>query len=1017
MGRRSLRVSLALALAAVPLAGLMAPAQVAPMISLNPTEGEPGETVDVTGSGFGGGEVALFLDTVHPDNILAIIMTRSGDISGSFVIPNNVGPHRVLACNYPQVDEVCRSDIAEAPLTILAPPPTTTTTKPPSTTSTQPPDTTTTTFQIAIPSSTTTSSLVLGASTTTTKPDPPAPSGPTGVAFTTTSTSLDLPSGFTNSGDDYFPDLEITDVEVTQGIQDLQNRMPLVAGKETIVRVYVAADKIESEGLGGVAGSEPEQTIGPEGWEPVDGLLYLRRGGEELYVYPMNAPITAYRTGSDRLDEDQTLNFVLPDEWLHGEVDITAVIWSFLPQNIHAKEPDAGNNFAEGTVVFRDAEAPITIWWRLDTAVQSLTDGEYSNAVSAATESYTTYHPVAVPNFWPVWAPLGPGEIFGDDPPPEIWDLTEDKGAPNARMYWLYVTWNADGLVRFHGLVDINESSGGTAGLTSSSMKVAWSKPTETTPAHEGAHMFGIKHAPCQDNDDDGLPDEVDGGGWGWIDQTYPSGLPSCSIAPEDPSGYYGTRVTDDHLGWRLSVYSNNQALPNVRYPFMGYEGAKWVDAYHYCLLMETYDIYCNPASIGLTPKTPPGPPVDCGPPLGGGIALDLCLWNGAPDVNQQLGPIGSIQWAVPVDPPDGWVVVDVDTGDGVLGHAAILEPAQHLESQFEFLRERAKSGGYANNAMLRLTDLDGHVIVQVPVSTEFAAHNDAGDGIASVELIPWYDEAASMDLLIGDQVVASKQPTSPPEVTIDEIAAPTDRTVTVSWTGSDPDGDDLVYTLLWSAGDAETWQVVDTGFTGSTATLTDDLGLPGGEVWVKVIASDGFSTAFDVEGPVTVPAGEPYGVLVAPEQIAQHSPARMTFHVIDPEDGVLESGSWASDVDGPLGEGRTMWTRFLSLGVHEISLTASDSDGNEVTLSQPVEVVAGELAPPRLPGDVPDAEMIAKLGPAALDQLVTTETVVPADDDGNGESSPAIVIAVLSAFAAVLVVLWTRARRNTDTK
>jgi hypothetical protein len=585
-------------------------------------------------------------------------------------------------------------------------------------------------------------------------------------------------------------------------------------------------------------------------------------------------------------------------------------------------------------------------------------------------------------------------------------------------MYWLYVTWDVDGLVRFHGLVDINESSDGTSGLTSSTMKVAWSKPSGATPAHEGAHMYGIKHAPCEDDDGDGLPDEVGGGGWGWIDQTYPSGLPSCSIAPEDPAGYYGTRVTDDHFGWRLSVYSNDQALSNVRYPFMGYEEGKWVDAYHYCLLMETYDINCNPGSIGLTPKTPPGPPVDCGPPLGGGIVLDLCLWNGAEDPNLQLGPIGSIQWAVPEEPPDGWLVVDVDTGEGTLGHAAVYDQTQHNVSDFEFLRERAKRGGLANSAMLRLTDANGHVLVQVPVSTEFAAHNESGDGIASVEMIPWYDEAASLDLLIDAEVVASRQPTAPPEVTIDEIAT-VDGAVTVSWSGSDPDGDDLVYTLLWSGGDDESWQVVDTGFSATTAVLTDDLGLPGGDVWVKVIASDGLSTSSDVKGPVAVPRAVPYGVLVTPEQVAQHSPKRMTFHLVDPEDGVIESGSWASDIDGPLGEGRTLWTRFLSLGVHEISLTASDSDGNEVALSRTVEVVPGELAAPRLAGDVPDAEMIAKLGPTGLDELVDGAVAV-ADEEGDAASSsgslPALLVAGVAAVMAVAVVVWVRARRDPET-
>ena len=36
------------------------------------------------------------------------------------------------------------------------------------------------------------------------------------------------------------PDFTVTGIEVTQGIQNLANEMPLVAGRATVVRVYVA---------------------------------------------------------------------------------------------------------------------------------------------------------------------------------------------------------------------------------------------------------------------------------------------------------------------------------------------------------------------------------------------------------------------------------------------------------------------------------------------------------------------------------------------------------------------------------------------------------------------------------------------------------------------------------------------------------------------------------------------------------------------------------------------------------
>ena len=1007
---------MAVAIGLVPLIAFPLRAVAQPTIKLAPIAGEPGDVIFVNGQGFEPAVwVTVFLDEVHSDNVVAgDLSSRLGAISTGFAIPDDTssGGHLVIACSgFLAHDSRCLGEQATAKFTVLDPPPPTTTTTGPrlttttSSTSTTLPVSTTTTLPIAVPSSTTTSSLVLGAVTTTTSPDPPAPMGPTGVAFTTTSTSIDMPSGLTGGGDDYFPDIEITAVEVTQGIQDLQNRMPLVAGKQTIVRVYIAADKIQNEGLGGLNFDEPEQTIGPEGWEPIDGLLYIQRGAEEAFVYPMNAPITAYRTGSDRLDDDHTLNFVIPDEWLHGELDITALVWSFLPQNIYNKEPDAGNNFAHGTVTFHEAEVPITVWWRLETAFRgALTDTAYGYDLAEATESYMIYHPLDVPNFWPLWTPLGPGEIFGDDPAPEFWNLTDDKGAPLDRMYWLYVTWNAEGLVRFHGLVNGAEPSDGTSGLTSSTMKVAWSKASETTPAHEAAHMYGIKHAPCKDDDEDGQPDEVDGGGWGWIDQTYPAGLPSCSIAPEDPLGYYGTRVTEDNIGWRLNIYSNDQAVDNTRFPFMGYQQPKYVDAYHYCLLMESYEIGCNPSSIGLTPKSAPGPPVNCGPSPSGGIVLDLCLWEGAPDVNQQLGPIGTIQWAVPEDPPDGYLAIEVDTGDGTMGHAMIL---QQNQSNLDFIRERAKRGGYANNAMLRLTDNAGHIIVQIPVSTQYGAHNDVEDGAKSIELVPWYEEAASVDLLISDEIVATKTPGSAPTVAIDPIEPPVGHDLTITWTGSDPDGDDLLYTLRWSADGGETWMALDTGFKATSAIIDDTFALAGGEVLIEVIASDGLLTGSDISDPISYPKGVPSGVIVAPDRVAQHSPTRMTFQMFDPEDGPILNGNWLSSLDGDLGEGRTKWTRFLSLGTHEISLTVVDSDGNEVTTTRVVEVVESELSPPRVEGDVPLAEAIVRAGPGALDQFAGE------NDHAGGQTSPSQTLVIVMGVVVIIAAMGLAVRRR----
>src|SRR5262249_49973172 len=89
-------------------------------------------------------------------------------------------------------------------------------------------------------------------------------------------------------------DLTVTHVEVTQSIQTLDNEVPLVADRPTLVRVYV-----------GVTGTT--QPV-----EGVDAVLHVyHHGGDEIPdspFSPINGPIVAQLT-PNRERENDTLNF------------------------------------------------------------------------------------------------------------------------------------------------------------------------------------------------------------------------------------------------------------------------------------------------------------------------------------------------------------------------------------------------------------------------------------------------------------------------------------------------------------------------------------------------------------------------------------------------------------------------------------------------------------------------------------------------------------------------------------
>jgi probable HAF family extracellular repeat protein len=71
--------------------------------------------------------------------------------------------------------------------------------------------------------------------------------------------------------------------------------------------------------------------------------------------------------------------------------------------------------------------------------------------------------------------------------------------------------------------------------------------------------------------------------------------------------------------------------------------------------------------------------------------------------------------------------------------------------------------------------------------------------------------------------------------------------TGTIHWSGSDADGDALSYTVLISPDNGATWEPIAGDLTG-TSTTWDVSQLPAGESYlVKVIATDGFNTGYDL--------------------------------------------------------------------------------------------------------------------------------------------------------------------------
>jgi len=169
-----------------------------------------------------------------------------------------------------------------------------------------------------------------------------------------------------------------------------------------------------------------------------------------------------------------------------------------------------------------------------------------------------------------------------------------------------------------------------------------------------------------------------------------------------------------------------------------------------------------------------------------------------------------------------------------------------------------------------------------------------------------------------------------------------------VTWVGSDPDGDELSYSVLYST-DGSDWQTLATGLTEPKLTLDTD-NLPGGSAMVRVIASDGLLTGEDTSGTFTVPLHAPVIQIIKPDENQIFYPTQqvvLSGTAYDLEDGSLGDAAfhWSSSIDGDLGSGATLNTSELRTGVHTITLTVSDSDGME-SQAQRTITISEESAP-----------------------------------------------------------------------
>ncbi len=1005
--RRLLALAAVSALVAVVAAASpAAPGSVGPTFALSPTSGPAGTEVDVRGERFPVGFTARFrLDDATAGDVLAegVAVTAQGTLATDFVIPvgTTPGDHVVHVCIRRQTAaETCdRMPRARFRVTAAPPPPT------------QPPTTPTTAGSFVVPTTQPAPDPTVTLSTTTSTPGELAgpttstTTGPIGVgqfAGPTTTHGTGLGS---YAGDSSLPDLSVTGLEITQGIQNRDNDMPLVAARTTVLRVYVQTDD----------GDLPN----------VSAVLQLVRDGdhEVAVIEPDNGPITASETTPSRLDPDVSLNFTLPPDAIGAtsqgdRLIATAFAFSTHPTTPALYEPTDVNNYEAEVFEFHpvgDLDVHLLNMHMHEQPLPTAPDATLGTqpediwALAATLTSLYRYHPVAGVNAVPgpmIYPPLH-GLAFDWLPAAATeWDLTQD-GVESSILAAVEAVWaetsSTDHLEQYYGIYreDLPREWGGFSNGTvaygyvdlSFGANDPWYHRGGWLMAHELGHSIGFAHVGCKGTE--GNP-----GSYPWSDP--------CLLAPVDADGYYGWDIRHDSFAVTdgPAVIGQTPGInPDSGYPYMGYQSSKWTDPWHYCRALVKFGVNCTAVAI---PENEVGP-------------------TDGPDLAASSAPYQEIEGQV------GWLRIGAIVAEAdaqLLDASTIVEPLPHVLDEMA----RRRSTGRPTGVTAVLVDANGNVLSELPLVTTMEGADPTGGGddsgdsddsdispdevepavAGTVDYLRWLPGAAALQLRVDGQVVDERAVSAnAPSIT---VLAPTGGTlagpIEIVWEAADADGDQLAFDIAYSPDGGRTWKALAQLVAGPRYVVDDLAGLAGGDQAIfRVTARDGIHATAATSAPAVLPDQPPSVTILSPGEgatVPLHRAVTLLASTWDAEDaGDGVTVTWSSDRDGPLGTGDQLVTRTLSAGDHVVTATATDSQGGVTAASMSITV--------------DPATALSRLDEAGFSAALAALSSGPRSQDGTGGSGGqplvwgAAAVAVLAVLAAGVAVHRGRKREVTE--
>jgi len=707
--------------------------------------------------------------------------------------------------------------------------------------------------------------------------------------------------------------IHVTGIELTQGIQDLANEVPLIYGKRTFARVHVKSDTVDF----------------PNVTATLSGLGAFTDGGGNTVEVPLG-PLVPSNAGGPRISVkaapkrnivDDSFLFELPWNWMGFEsLRVSATL------SQPAGPPPSGScrsDLESGSGGNIEMPTHLKVAFvRMSYMFPGANVERVSSYEQLQTESWMRRaYPLSDLN------PTPDVELF--DPFLGSWVKRTAQGCllafaaadrnlcahyyTTARLGSLYASTTLFGFPDGHVIDDIDVVYGlipqhfigtnpepyFTRGACCTNSIGAGPSSDDDYASHEIGHFLGRMH-PVQ-------------------------GAPECGHSASDPNypyffSFIAPPLSDPETtfagfdGGDANVLKPMRVLPAASsYDIMGYcAPTSWMSDYTYHWLY-----------ICLLTLNQGGITAGC-PAFGSDLSATKAMKR-APQTGDWLLAYGHI-----AADRSSAALIDVERTDAIFS-APPLVPG-------DFSIQLIGDGAVvlADYAFTPTADADAAVSGTVELPLSFGQ---------TVPFVAGTREVRIVDTSAGGAVLASKAVTSNAPTVGNVVAqSGSDSSISLTWTAGDTDGDALLFDVFVARNGGTSLQPFALGLSLASTTI-DSSSLGGGDVNFRVVASDGLLTAHADSNTITLNNKPPQPRILSPGN-ATHVTLGQSVNLEgvarDPQDGTIAEADllWSS-AQGALGTGAHLSVATLPLGANVLTLTATNSLGLAATSSTTVFVDA----------------------------------------------------------------------------